>query len=53
MLLMQFYHIFSKYKEGHIINLASISAEEVTKDSTVYSATKAAVQMISRGLEKI
>ncbi|ARB76972.1 MULTISPECIES: SDR family oxidoreductase [Staphylococcus] len=43
---------FQQYKEGHIINLASISAEEVTKDSTVYSATKAAVQMISRGLEK-
>lgn len=37
---------------GHIINIASVSAFEVTKGSTVYSATKAAVQTISKGLEK-
>ena len=37
---------------GHIINIATVSAFEVTKSSTVYSATKAAVQTISKGLEK-
>lgn len=37
---------------GHIINVASVSSFEVTKNSTVYSATKSAVQAISTGLEK-
>lgn len=37
---------------GHIINIASVSSFEVTKNSTVYSATKSAVQAISTGLEK-
>jgi len=37
---------------GHIINIASVSGFEVTKTSTVYSATKAAVRSISMGLEK-
>lgn len=37
---------------GHIINTASVSATEVTKTSTVYSATKVAVKTISMGLEK-
>jgi NADP-dependent 3-hydroxy acid dehydrogenase YdfG len=37
---------------GHIINIASVSGFEVTKASTVYSATKFAVRAISAGLEK-
>lgn len=37
---------------GHIINIASVSGFEVTKTSTVYSATKFAVRAISMGLEK-
>lgn len=37
---------------GHIINIASVSGFEVTKISTVYSATKYAVRAISMGLEK-
>src|SRR5699024_7857017 len=39
-------------KAGHIINIASVSGFEVTKKSTVYSATKFAVRAISMGLEK-
>lgn len=38
--------------EGHLINIASVSGHEVTKMSTVYSATKFAVKAISQGLEK-
>ncbi|HLR59154.1 MAG TPA: SDR family oxidoreductase [Pseudogracilibacillus sp.] len=37
---------------GHIINISSVSGHEVTKKSTVYSATKFAVRAISQGLEK-
>ncbi|HDL9678697.1 TPA: SDR family oxidoreductase [Staphylococcus aureus] len=37
---------------GHLINIASISGFEVTKSSTIYSATKAAVHTITQGLEK-
>ncbi|HDA7145008.1 TPA: SDR family oxidoreductase [Staphylococcus aureus] len=37
---------------GHPINIASISGFEVTKSSTIYSATKAAVHTITQGLEK-
>ncbi|AVQ33894.1 SDR family NAD(P)-dependent oxidoreductase [Staphylococcus muscae] len=37
---------------GHIINISSISGFEVTKVSTLYSATKAAVHAITQGLEK-
>ncbi|SIT92632.1 SDR family oxidoreductase [Edaphobacillus lindanitolerans] len=37
---------------GHIINIDSVSGHEVTKTSTVYSATKFAVRAISMGLEK-
>src|SRR5699024_1741305 len=39
-------------KSGHIINIASVSGFEVSKKSTVYSATKFAVRAISTGLEK-
>ncbi|MEI3609595.1 SDR family oxidoreductase [Pseudogracilibacillus sp. SO10305] len=39
-------------KQGHIINLSSVSGQEVTKNSTVYSATKFAVRAITVGLEK-
>lgn len=41
-----------KRSSGHIINIASVSGFEVTKNSTVYSATKFAVRAISMGLEK-
>lgn len=41
-----------KNKSGHIINISSVSGHEVTKISTVYSATKFAVRAISQGLEK-
>ncbi|HEA5872506.1 TPA: SDR family oxidoreductase [Staphylococcus aureus] len=37
---------------GHLINIASISGFEVTKSSTIYSATKAAVHTITQVLEK-
>lgn len=37
---------------GHLINIASISGFEVTKSSTIYSATKAAAHTITQGLEK-
>lgn len=37
---------------GHIVNIASVSGLEVTKKSTVYSATKFAIRAISMGLEK-
>ncbi|HGO1447390.1 SDR family oxidoreductase [Staphylococcus aureus] len=37
---------------GHLINIASISGFELTKSSTIYSATKAAVHTITQGLEK-
>ena len=41
-----------KQQYGHIINISSVSGSEVTKTSTVYSATKFAVRAISIGLEK-
>ncbi len=41
-----------KNEAGHIINISSVSGHEVTKVSTVYSATKFAVRAISQGLEK-
>ncbi|WP_204256048.1 SDR family oxidoreductase [Staphylococcus sp. GDB8P47P] len=43
---------FLAQSSGHIINIASISGFEVTKQSTLYSATKAAVHTITQGLEK-
>ena len=41
-----------KRNDGHIVNVSSVSGHEVTKKSTVYSATKFAVRAISMGLEK-
>ncbi|HDK3329261.1 TPA: SDR family oxidoreductase [Staphylococcus aureus] len=41
-----------EHSSGHLINIASISGFEVTKSSTIYSATKAAVHTITQGLEK-
>lgn len=41
-----------KNKSGHIVNVSSVSGFEVTRNSTVYSATKFAVRAISQGLEK-
>ena len=43
---------FKKQGSGHIINIASISGFEVTKQSTMYSAAKAAIHTITQGLEK-
>ncbi|WP_449354010.1 SDR family oxidoreductase [Virgibacillus natechei] len=37
---------------GHIVNISSVSGQEVTKSSTVYSATKYAARALSMGLEK-
>src|SRR5699024_10579693 len=37
---------------GHIINISSVSGHEVTKVSSVYSATKFAVRALSMGMEK-
>lgn len=44
--------IFLNQSTGHIINIASISGFEVTKQSTLYSASKEAVHTITQGLEK-
>ncbi|OEL04318.1 SDR family oxidoreductase [Staphylococcus casei] len=44
--------IFLNQSSGHIINISSISGFEVTKKSTLYSATKAAIHSITQGLEK-
>ena len=43
---------FEAQGSGHVVNLASISANEVSKESALYSATKSAVLMIFNGLEK-
>ncbi|ADI00201.1 SDR family oxidoreductase [Salisediminibacterium selenitireducens] len=37
---------------GHIVNVGSVAGLEVSKKSTVYSATKYAVRAITSGLEK-
>lgn len=37
---------------GHIVNISSVSGKEVTKISSVYSATKFAVRALSMGMEK-
>ncbi|MCQ6275565.1 SDR family oxidoreductase [Bacillus sp. V3B] len=37
---------------GHIINISSVSGQEVSRTSTVYSATKFAVRALSMGMEK-
>ena len=42
---------FEAQGSGHVVNLASISANEVSKESALYSATKS-VLMIFNGLEK-
>src|SRR5690625_5899154 len=39
-------------ESGHIINLSSVSGQEVTKNSPVYNATKFAVRALSMGMEK-
>ena len=46
------YYLSLKHGSGHVVNLASISANEVSKESALYSATKSAVLMIFNGLEK-
>lgn len=43
---------FLEQSSGHIINIASISGFEVTKQSTLYSMTKTAVHTLTQGLEK-
>lgn len=39
-------------QSGHIINISSVSGQEVTKVSAVYSATKYAVRALSMSMEK-
>ena len=39
-------------KSGHIINVASVAGHKVRAGSTVYSATKHAVRIISEGLRQ-
>lgn len=41
-----------KQRSGHIINVASVAALRVTPSSSVYSATKAAVRVISEGVRQ-
>jgi NADP-dependent 3-hydroxy acid dehydrogenase YdfG len=43
---------FLAQSSGHIINIASISGFEVTKQSTLYSMTKTAVHTLTQDLEK-
>ena len=43
---------FLAQSSGYIINIASISGFEVTKQSTLYSMTKTAVHTLTQGLEK-
>ncbi len=37
---------YVEQSSGHLINIASISGFEVTKSSTIYRATKAAVKLL-------
>jgi NADP-dependent 3-hydroxy acid dehydrogenase YdfG len=39
-------------KSGHIINVSSVAGHKVRPGSTVYSATKSAVRVISEGLRQ-
>ncbi len=39
-------------KSGHIINLSSVAGHKIFGGSTVYSATKSAVRVISEGLRQ-
>jgi NADP-dependent 3-hydroxy acid dehydrogenase YdfG len=41
-----------KQKSGHIINVSSVAGHKVRPGSTVYSATKTAVRVISEGLRQ-
>jgi NADP-dependent 3-hydroxy acid dehydrogenase YdfG len=41
-----------KQESGHIINVASVAGHKVRPGSTVYSATKTAVRVISEGLRQ-
>ena len=41
-----------KQKSGHIINVASVAGHKVKPGSTVYSATKHAVRVLSEGLRQ-
>ncbi|MBW8682890.1 SDR family oxidoreductase [Chitinophaga rhizophila] len=41
-----------KYKEGHIVNVGSMSADVREKDSSVYVATKSGIQGFSESLRK-
>ena len=39
-------------KSGHIVNVSSVAGHKVQPGSTVYSATKTAVRVISEGLRQ-
>jgi NADP-dependent 3-hydroxy acid dehydrogenase YdfG len=41
-----------RQKSGHIINVSSVAGHKVRPGSTVYSATKTAVRVISEGLRQ-
>lgn len=41
-----------KQKSGHIINLSSVAGHKIFGGSTVYSATKTAVRIVSEGLRQ-
>ncbi|HSZ52829.1 MAG TPA: SDR family oxidoreductase [Caulobacteraceae bacterium] len=43
---------FQRQKSGHFVNVASVAGHRVRPGSAVYSATKAAVRMISEGLRQ-
>lgn len=43
---------FQRQKSGHFVNVASVAGHKVRPGSTVYSATKSAVRVISEGLRQ-
>jgi NADP-dependent 3-hydroxy acid dehydrogenase YdfG len=44
--------LMERQKSGHVINISSVAGRKVRADSTVYSATKHAVRVISEGLRQ-
>jgi NADP-dependent 3-hydroxy acid dehydrogenase YdfG len=44
--------LMERQKSGHVINISSVAGHKVRADSTVYSATKHAVRVISEGLRQ-
>ena len=44
--------VMKAQKSGHIINVSSVAGHKVRPGSTIYSATKSAVRVISEGLRQ-